>query len=105
MGVKAGIVAGSGAYSFNTMRGAAFRNLLEMGVDEETARKIAKDEAVISSIIEMADTGIDIATLGIGSLIKQIGKNGLKTTAKILAKEETKNQAESAVEKIWQRVG
>lgn len=100
MGVKAGIVAGSGAYSFNTMRGAAFRNLLEMGVDEETARKIAKDEAVISSIIEMADTGINIATLGIGSLIKQIGKNGLKTTAKILAKEETKNQAESALRKF-----
>lgn len=80
-GIKAGAVAGSGAYSFETMRGIAFGDLLAMGVDEETARAAANDEAIISSIIEMADAGWDIATLGFGNLINAITKGGAKAIA------------------------
>ena len=59
-GVEAGIVLGSGAYSYMTMRGAAFKSLLESGVPEEQARAAAKDEAVVSTMIEMADTAISL---------------------------------------------
>lgn len=91
-GIKAGIVAGSGAYSFETMRGIAFGDLLAMGVDEETARAAANDEAIISSLIEMADTGVDIASLGVGKLINAITKGGAKAIAG--------GAAESAVKKL-----
>ena len=86
-GMKAGMAAGSGVYSFSTMRGSAFKSLLELGVDEETARKAATDEAIIASLIEMADTGIDVATLGIGGLINTVSKGGVKALAKKGAKE------------------
>lgn len=81
LGAKAGIVSGSGLYSYQTMRGAAYSGLLDLGVDEETARAAANDEAVISSLIEMADTGVDIATLGVGKLLNLIGKGGVKAVA------------------------
>lgn len=80
--VQAGITAGSGAYSFKTMRGAAFQNLINMGVDEETASKAANDEALISSLIEMADTGLDIAALGGGKLLNTVFKTPVAGTAK-----------------------
>lgn len=85
-GFKVGAVAGSGAYSYNNMRGAAFRQLLAEGVDEETARAAANDEAFISSLIEMADTGIDIATLGIGNLFKSFAKVAAKEGAEAAGK-------------------
>ncbi len=77
--VKAGAVAGSGAYSYSTMRGAAYKGLRELGVDEATARKAAGDEALLAALTEMADTGLDIATLGFGSLLKSLGKGAVKT--------------------------
>ena len=61
-GLKTGITAASGLYSYGNMRGAAFRELISSGVDEETARAAASDEALISGLIEMADTGIDRET-------------------------------------------
>ena len=101
-GVKAGIVMGSGVYSYMTMRGAAFKSLLEAGIPEEQARAAAKDEAVVSSLIEMGDTAIDLATLGGGKLINVltagsldaiknqiatgVGKNVLTKLAAALAK-------------------
>ena len=81
LGAKAGIVAGSGKYSYDTMRGAAYKGLIEAGLDESTARAAASDEAIISSLIEMADTGVDIATLGVGKLISLVGKGGVKAVA------------------------
>lgn len=81
LGAKAGIVSGSGLYSYQTMRGAAYSGLLDLGVDENTARAAANDEAVISSLIEMADTGVDIATLGVGKLLNLIGNGGVKAVA------------------------
>lgn len=86
VGLKAGIVAGSGLYSYNTMRGAAFKTLLELGVDEETAKAAASDEAVISSIIEMGDTAIDIFSLGTTKLLTAVGKEGLKGLGTVLTK-------------------
>ena len=104
-GGKAGYVAGIGKYSYENMQGAAFKNLLDLGVDEQTAIKAASDEALISSMIEMADTGIDIATLGMGKLIDLVGKNGVKAVAKGLAKEGAENAAESTIKKALKSLG
>ena len=97
VGIKAGAIAASGVYSYNNMRGAAFKNLLGLGVDEETARKAASDEALISALIEMADTGIDIATLGIGNVISLVAKGGART----LAKKGATEVAETAGKKLF----
>lgn len=100
-GIKAGITAASGLYSYQTMRGAAFKSLLDLGVDEETAKAAANDEAVVSSLIEMADTGIDLLTLGGGKLITALTKGGVKT----LAKEGAEKAAESAGKKLIKALG
>lgn len=100
-GIKAGITAASGLYSYQTMRGAAFKSLLDLGVDEETAKAAANDEAVVSSLIEMADTGIDLLTLGGGKLISALTKGGVKT----LAKEGAEKAAESAGKKLIKALG
>jgi len=52
---------GTGSLSYTTMAGAAYTDLVERGVDPETAVKMAKDEAAVSSAIEMRDTFIDWA--------------------------------------------
>ena len=84
--VKAGVAAGSGLYSYETMRGAAFKGLLEAGVDEQTARAAAQDEAVISSLIEMGDTALDLATLGGGKVIDLLTGGGKKVFEKAAQK-------------------
>ena len=81
-GVKAGITAGSGLYSYNQMKGAAFKGLIDAGVPQEIALKAANDEALLSSFFEMADTGIDLVTLGTGKLLNLIFKGGAKNLAK-----------------------
>lgn len=100
-GIKAGITAASGLYSYQTMRGAAFKTLLDLGASEEVAREAAGDEAVVSSLIEMADTGIDLLTLGGGKLISAITKGGVKN----LAKEGAEKAAESAGKKFLKALG
>ena len=100
-GIKAGITAASGLYSYQTMRGAAFKTLLDLGASEEVARAAAGDEAVVSSLIEMADTGIDLLTLGGGKLISAITKGGVKN----LAKEGAEKAAESAGKKLLKALG
>ena len=77
-GVKAGVVAASGKYSYDTMRGAAFKSLLDLGLSEEQARDAANDEALISAMIEMGDTATDILTLGGGKLLNMATKGGSK---------------------------
>ena len=89
-GARAGAVAASGVYSYGQMRGAAYRELINAGVDEETARAAANDEAVISALIEMADTGFDMATLGTGKLISLLGKGGVKAATKGAASSASK---------------
>lgn len=100
-GIKAGITAASGLYSYQTMRGAAFKTLMDLGASEEVAREAAGDEAVVSSLIEMADTGIDLLTLGGGKLISAITKGGVKN----LAKEGAEKAAESAGKKLLKALG
>ena len=90
-GVKAGIVMGSGVYSYMTMRGAAFKSLLEAGIPEEQARAAAKDGAVVSSLIEMGDTAIDLATLGGGKLINVLTAGSLDAIKNQIAKGVGKN--------------
>lgn len=77
-GWKAGAIAGTGVYAYNTMRGAAFKTLTDLGVDEETAKKAASDEAVLSSLIEMGDTALLLFTSGANKLLEMSGKAGLK---------------------------
>lgn len=96
-GIKAGITAASGVYSYQTMRGAAFKTLLDLGVPEDVARAAANDEAVVSSAIEMADTGIDLLTLGGKELIAAMTGGAAKTAAK--------KGAESAVKKFLKALG
>ena len=87
-GVKTGVVAASGKYSYDTMRGAAFKTLLDLGLPEEQARDAANDEATISAMIEMGDTAIDILTLGGGKLLNTATKGGAKALAGKLGERE-----------------
>lgn len=102
-GAKAGATAASGMYSYNTMRGSAFRDLLKLGFDEETARAAASDEAVVSAMIEMGDTLMDMSGLsfGAGSLI-DVARKGLTKT---LAKEGAETAAEKAAKKLLKSLG
>lgn len=81
-GIKAGAVLASGAASADVMRGAAFKTLVDLGIDEETAIRAASDEAFISGLSESADTLVDLATLGTGKLISLLGKGAAKTAGK-----------------------
>ncbi|MEG1537676.1 MAG: hypothetical protein RR387_05270, partial [Clostridiales bacterium] len=78
VGANVGYVVAQGAYSYKIAKGAAFKSLIDAGVDKETALAAAKDEGLLSALTEMADAGVDIATLGFGKLIK----TGVKTFAK-----------------------
>ena len=71
---------GSGSLSYTTMAGAAYADMVENGADPETAARLAKDEALISSIIESGDTFVDWA-FGVGSEL-----NPFKGTTKKAAK-------------------
>lgn len=97
-GIRAGITASSGVYSYQTMRGAAYKNLREMGIDDETARDLAGDEAFISSLIEMADTALDLATLGGGKLINAAAGSSVKVAA-------AKGAVEKLTAKLTNRIG
>ena len=90
-GVRAGYVSGSAAYGYSTMRGAAFRELIKAGMDEDTARAAATDEAVISSLIEAGDAILDIAALGAGSAIDLATKGGATAVKNWLSKAAGKN--------------
>lgn len=87
-GAKIGNVAGSVPYSYETMYGAAVRNFLDKGVSIEKAIELAKDEAVLSSLVESGDTLLDTMFLvpGVGSALKSFGsKFALKGFAKGIA--------------------
>lgn len=78
---RAGAMAGSGLYSYKTMRGAAFKGLLDIGVDEEIAKNLANDEAFISGLVEMGGTGIDLVTLGFGKVFNALGGKKILSSA------------------------
>ena len=65
-----------------------------MGIPEELAIRVANDEAVISAMIEMADTAADLALLGFtklgnlltGGAVKPAVKSAISKFAKTLFK-------------------
>ena len=81
-GIRAGAIAGSSIDMYNLTRGYAFKALVDEGVDVDTARSLAGDEAFLSSILEAGDTMMDMATLGVNGIIKNAAKGSLKGFAK-----------------------
>lgn len=71
-GAKIGASVASGAQSYDAMRGAAFKRMLDLGVDEETARDLATDEGIINAVIEGGDTYLDWFLLGTGGAVKKL---------------------------------
>lgn len=85
-GGKLGYSLGTALYSASTMAGSAYRALRELGADHETAKKMATNEAFLSSLIEVADTFADLSLFGFGKaagkLGANVGKAGLVQAAK-----------------------
>ena len=71
-GAKIGASVASGAQSYDAMRGAAFKRLLDLGVDEKTARDFATDEGIINAMIEGGDTYLDWLMLGTSGAVKKL---------------------------------
>ena len=82
LGAKVGVTAASGAHAYDQIRGAAYRALIEAGMDEETARAAATDEALLSSLLEMGDTVVDLVTLGGSGALNAIGRAAVKSGSK-----------------------
>ena len=89
-GVKAGWTAGyslgTGWNSYNVIRGSLFNELISYGLDEETAKKLADDDATIEALIESGETAKDWAFMlytGLGGKAFNIGS---KATGKVASK-------------------
>ena len=72
-GGKAGYIKGVAEYSYDTMAGAAYKGLLDLGVPNDIALKISGEEALVNSLIEAAGAGVDVLTLGLGKLLTKPG--------------------------------
>jgi len=94
---NAGQAIASAADMYRITRGGAFLGLLDAGVPEEQAMAMANDEALISSIIEYADSILEFGAFGgeeIVNLLLHGGAEKLGTTAaKSKAKEIAKKLA------------
>lgn len=91
-GANAGYTAGRAKYGYDVSRGMAFKLLLDAGVPEDKARAAAGDEAVLTAITEAADAGLDLLTLGGGTLLKKLAGGGAKAAG---------TAAESALKQIF----
>ena len=78
VGGKTGYMKGVAEYSYENMAGSAYKSLLDLGVPNDIALKASGDEALISSLIEAAGAGVDIATLGLGNLLTKGGTTAAK---------------------------
>lgn len=81
-GAAAGAGIATGIQSYGVIRGSVYRELLAAGVDEETARSAASDEALISAIIEGGETAIGWLLAGSGKALNVIGTAAKKSVAK-----------------------
>lgn len=72
----------TGIQSYSVIRGSVYRALLAEGVDEETAKSAASDEALISSLIEGGETAVSWLMAGGGKALKAIGNAATKSVAK-----------------------
>ena len=76
LGAKVGGAIGSGASMYDDVKGAAIEGFMDAGVDIETATKAANQEAILSSIVEAMETGVDIATWGASKWLKLLASYG-----------------------------
>lgn len=82
VGGKAGYIKGVAEYSYDSMAGSAYKSLLDLGVPNDIALKASGDEALVSSLIEAAGAGVDIASLG----LRKLFTGGADTAAKKIVK-------------------
>lgn len=96
----------SGINGYEVARGASYSSLIKAGASPDAARAAATDEAVISSIIEMGDTAVDLFAR-IPGLGKILGRNGeqiaVKTVGGIL-KSYGLNVAQEGAEEFFQEI-
>ncbi len=88
-GWTAGYSIGSGINSYNVIRGSLFSELLSYGMDEESAKKLANDDAIIEALIESGETAKDWAFMLYGGgtgAAKSVLSKALTKTAKSAAK-------------------
>lgn len=85
IGWTAGYSIGTGYNSYNVIRGALFNELLSYGIDEETAYKLADDDATIESLIESGETVKDWAFMLFGGGANKLAK-GTKIASRALNK-------------------
>lgn len=81
-GAAIGAGLATGLQSYDVMRGSVYRTLLAEGVDEETALEAAKDEALISALIEGGETALSIGMAGGGKAVSAIGNAAKSSVAK-----------------------
>ena len=109
-GAQLGASVATGIQSYGQMQGAAYRSLLEAGVDEETAREAANDEAFINALIE---SGLTYATLVFGgagasgkALVNAAATSGTKNAAvKAVASMLSKKTVDSAAKQAAKEAG
>ena len=82
VGMSVGAGIGTGAQSYNVMRGSVYRTLLAEGVDEETALQAANDEALISALIEGGETALSVLLAGGSKAISAISGAAKTSVAK-----------------------
>ncbi len=121
VGGNAGASIGAGlatsVQSYKVISGSIFRTLLENGVDEETALEAAKDEALISGIIEGGETALSFLALGGGKALSAIKKAATGAVAKETAGKATsfigrmlthsaaKKAASAVSQPVWKTAG
>lgn len=85
-GWTVGYSLGTGLNSYDVIRGAMFSELLSYGLDEESARELATDDAVVESLIESGETAKDWAFMLYGGISGQSTKIASKLKPKALNK-------------------
>lgn len=86
-GGQTGWVLGSTQQMFDTTRGMVFKTLIDAGYDEETAMEAAKDEALVSSVIEGCGEILSMVSLGTGKLATKLVPGATKKlTNNVVAK-------------------
>lgn len=98
-----GASAGSALESYSQMRGAAYRNLIDAGVDEETALAAANDEAFISALIEGGSTYLSWIMLGGTKALNAIGSAAAKSGSQNIAVKTITNLFGDATGKAAQK--
>ena len=82
VGMSIGAGIGTFTQMYDVMRGSVYRTLLAEGVDEETAREAAEDEALISSLIESGETAVSWLFAGGTKALGAIGNAAKASVAK-----------------------